>query len=419
MGKRDDSGITPTRTEAGVTTAPTLSAAEEIAELQAEITRLKGMLQAQAPTSDPDAAWPDEISYADYPYSGARLGGITKDRDSIRPTTDFQGLPEPTQDPARLEADFVRWGYCIVEDALSPAQVQAQVDRLQDQAAAERAAGLAKMSHRGAAQMVFNIVPKGQVFRDLVALETTAIQQAPLVEALLEKILGESFYLGTAHGSIVHQRGGRQELHQDQGYVPLPHPPYPLAVLIIYTYTSFSLAEGATYVVPGSHRNAAGDNLVTPEAEYEELARGKVMALAAPAGCAVLTDSRLLHSGGARTAPGTRLASRILYIRGFMRQQENQLAGMSEEMLDSLSPKLKGLIGFKTHYGLGMVDGNAMDPSKAKVQVGELSMSRPEEFEQDFDWRYSKIAKAMSEVEWNENVDYRGPRDDPANDEES
>jgi ectoine hydroxylase-related dioxygenase (phytanoyl-CoA dioxygenase family) len=410
MAQRDDSGITPTRADAGVTTAPTLSAADEISELRAELSRLKGLLGAQDRSLSQEMTWPDAITYDAHPYSGARLTGITKDRQAVRPTTDFQGLPEPTTDEAQLETDFVRWGYCIVKDALSNDQVQRQIDRLQDQAAAERSAGVAKLSHHGCAQMVFNILPKGQVFRDLIALEESAIDEAPLIERLLEKILGQSFYLGTAHGSIVHQGGGRQELHQDQGYVPLPHPPYPLACLIIYSYTNFSLEEGATYIVPGSHRDASGANLVNPDDEYENLAKGKLKALTVPAGCAVLTDSRMLHSGGARSAAGTRLASRLLYIRGFMRQQENQLAAMTDEMLDSLSPKLKGLIGFKSHYGLGMVDGNSIDPSKPKIQVGELSMSRPEEFEQDFDWRYSKIAKMMSEADWESHVDYRGPQ---------
>ena len=94
-----------------------------------------------------------------------------------------------------------------------------------------------------------------------------------------------------------------------------------------------------------------------------------------------------------------------------MRQQENQLAGMTEEMLNSLSNKLKGLIGFKSHYGLGMVEGNSLDPTKPKIQIGELSMSSPEEFKQDFDWLYSKIAKQMSESDWESFVDYRGERD--------
>ena len=48
-----------------------------------------------------------------------------------------------------------------------------------------------------------------------------------------------------------------------------------------------------------------------------------------------------------------------------------------------------------------MVEGNSLDPDKPKIQIGELSMSRPEEFKQDFDWRYSKIAKHMSESDQN------------------
>ena len=175
MAERDDSGITPTRAEAGVTTAPTLSAADEISELRAEVNRLQGLLRAQDPSASSGTSWPDEITYADYPYSGVRLTGITKDRQAVRPTTEFQELPEPTIDEAQLEADFVRWGYCIVKDALSPEQVQRQIERLQDQAAAEKAAGIAKLSHHGCAQMVFNILPKGQVFRDLIALEESAI----------------------------------------------------------------------------------------------------------------------------------------------------------------------------------------------------------------------------------------------------
>ena len=138
------------------------------------------------------------------------LVGMTKERDQIRPTSDFPELPIATTDRARLEADFIRWGYCIVKDALSQSQINAQIERMLDQADAERAAGVAHMSHRGAAQLVFNLLPKGQVFRDLVALEERAIQKAPLVEALLGKILGPDFYLATAHGSIVHQHGGRR-----------------------------------------------------------------------------------------------------------------------------------------------------------------------------------------------------------------
>jgi ectoine hydroxylase-related dioxygenase (phytanoyl-CoA dioxygenase family) len=383
-----------------------LSEHDELIELRREVARLQRQLDSTVREGE---NWPMTIPYGEQPMSGSRLMGITRDRERIRPCTDFPELPKPTTDQAQLEADFVRWGYCVVAQAMNQQQIDQQTDRLLDQAAAEKAAGIAHLSHHGSAQLVFNLVPKGQVFRDLVALETEAAAGARLIETLLEKILGTGFYLGTAHGSIVGQGGGRQELHQDQGFVPLPHPSYPLYCLIIWTYSEFSLEAGGTYVVPGSHRDAAGNNLVRPDSAFEELADERIVALCAPPGCAVLTDSRLLHSGGKRTAPGHRLASRILYARAMMRQQENQLACVPQTLIDQASPKLRGLLGFKPYYGLGMVDGNAIDPATPAVPIGELSMSRPEEFDQDFDWRYSGDARALAEREWDEWVDYRGP----------
>ena len=40
------------------------------------------------------------------------------------------------------------------------------------------------------------------------------------MKLLLTKILGRGYYLGTAHGSIVHERGGLQEMREDQGDPP-------------------------------------------------------------------------------------------------------------------------------------------------------------------------------------------------------
>ena len=137
------------------------------------------------------------------------------------------------------------------------------------------------------------------------------------------------------------------------------------------------------------------------------------MALTAPAGTCLVTDSRVLHSGGKRTQPGTRLASRILYARPEMRQQETQLACLTDAELAALSPKLKGLVGFRTFSGLGMVDGNTTDPDKPVTPIGELSLSRPASLNADFDWRYSEHARQLAASD--PEVDYRGPRNPAAN----
>lgn len=278
----------PSDKEAGVTTAPVLSEHDELLELRREVARLRRLLEPGVEEND---SWPETIPYGEQPMSGARLMGITRERERIRPSSDFPELPAPTADQAQLEADFMRWGYCVVADAMDQAQIALQTERLLDQAEAEKAAGIAHLSY---------------------------------------------------HGS------GRQELHQDQGFVPLPHPSYPLYCLIIWTYSEFNLEAGGTYIVPGSHRDAAGHNLVRPDTAYEELADERIVSLCA-------------------------------------------------------------LLGFKPYYGLGMVDGNAIDPAIAKVPIGELSMSRPDELEQDFDWRYSADARQLAERDWDEWVDYRGP----------
>jgi ectoine hydroxylase-related dioxygenase (phytanoyl-CoA dioxygenase family) len=411
--------VTPTLKDQGVTTAPTPSAAEEIAQLRAEIERLQAVIATGTPEGEAGAdrvaegAWPRRITYGRQVHSGSQLSGLSRERERIRPSTDFPELPAPTRDQEQLEADFIRWGYCLVADAMSPDQVRAQVDRLVDQAEAERAAGVARRANHGHSQTIFNLLAKGQVFRDLSAFEPSAAQGGPLVEDLVSRILGAGYHLATAHGSLVHERGGLQELHQDQGFVPLPHPPFPLYCLLIWLYTDFGLEEGGTYIVPGSHRDALGRNLVRPDSNYAHLAEERIVALTAPAGTCLVTDSRVLHSGGKRTQPGTRLASRILYARPEMRQQETQLACLTDAELAALSPKLKGLVGFRTFSGLGMVDGNTTDPDKPVTPIGELSLSRPASLNADFDWRYSEHARQLAASD--PEVDYRGPRNPAAN----
>ena len=51
-------------------------------------------------------------------------------RGSLHPHWQGQDLPRPTKDIARLRSDFLRWGYCMIEDALSEAQVSRVLTRV-------------------------------------------------------------------------------------------------------------------------------------------------------------------------------------------------------------------------------------------------------------------------------------------------
>ena len=355
---------------------------DENARLRAELSQLRGHGQtpSAAVFNDSDSwntATRAGIAYADgrSPTSALsasrllrQLAGLSKERleaGRIRNSSDIDCLPRPTADEGQLEADFVRWGYCLVADAMTPAQVRAQVDRLAEQAAAERQLGKATMTSSGErAQLVANLVLKGAVFRDAVEFKESAAQRGPLVDRLLAKVMGEGFGLGCAHGSIVHEGGGLQELHVDQGGLPLPYPPFPFGSLIIWCYTEFSLAAGGTCIVPGSHRTAGGATRFRDGADLRHLVDAEgLVAICAPPGACILTDTRVLHCGGRRSAPGTRYAMRCHYNRHFIRPLHEQSSAnlhVPEDVYDQLSPRLKQMMGVANY-----------DPAP----LGELSLA--------------------------------------------
>ena len=344
---------------------------DENARLRAELAQLRG--HGQTPPADDskgagwDSAMRGGIAYADgsshtSALSAGRLlkqlAGLSKERlaaGRIRNSSEVGGLPRPSADEAQLEADFVRWGYCLVADAMTPAQVRTQVDRLVEQAAAERQLGKATMTSPGErAQLVANLVLKGAVFRDAVEFKETAAVRGPLVDRLLGKVMGEGFGLGCAHGSIVHEGGGLQELHVDQAGLPLPYPPFPFGSLVIWCYTEFDLAAGGTYVVPGSHRTASGATRFHDGADLRRLVDSELglVAICAPPGTCILTDTRILHCGGRRTAPGTRYAMRCHYNRHFIRALHEQSSAnlhVPSAVYALLTPRLKQMMGVASY----------------------------------------------------------------------
>ena len=352
---------------------------EENARLRAELAQLRAFQDGASRDAGWQMAMDHGIGYADgrSPTSAMSAGrllrqltGLTKERlkaGRIRDSSDFDYLPKPSADEAKLEADFVRWGYCLVEDAMSPSQIRDQVERLTEQAAVERDLGVAiGTSRNDTAQLVNNLVLKGAVFRDAVEFKASAAQRGPLVDRLLTKIMGEGFGLGCAHGSIVHTGGGLQDLHVDQGGMPLPYPPFPFGSLIIWCYTEFNLANGGTYIVPGSHRTADGRTSFHEGADLLALVDGEpgLVAICAPAGTCILTDTRVLHGGGRRTAPGTRYAMRCHYNRHYIRALHEQSTAnlhVPDDVYELLSPRLKQMMGITV---------NNHEP------VGELSLAR-------------------------------------------
>ena len=110
----------------------------------------------------------------------------------------------------------------------------------------------------------------------------------------------------------------------------------------------FSPENGATEMVPGSHRRA---DPAEPPAESAE-------PLVAPAGTVVAFESRIWHRTGSNRTTGARAAAFAWYTKPIYRTQENWFLALDDEVLESASDKLLTLLGYHAK-GLGLVYGRS------------------------------------------------------------
>jgi len=101
-----------------------------------------------------------------------------------------------------------------------------------------------------------------------------------------------------------------------------------------YALTEFTATNGATRVVPGSHKWEAGR---TPEPDEICLA---VM----PRGSALIYAGNVLHSGGANEEPARRIGLYLGYIPSWLRPIENQLVTNEPEDIFNLPEAAQKLL---------------------------------------------------------------------------
>jgi ectoine hydroxylase-related dioxygenase (phytanoyl-CoA dioxygenase family) len=128
-------------------------------------------------------------------------------------------------------------------------------------------------------------------------------------------------------------------MHADQGYVPAPWPPYPMATNVAWALDDFTAANGGTRFVPRSHLRDHG-----PEPAMDSR---DTVAMECPAGSVFVMDARVWHQTGPnRTADVTRAGLFAYYVRPFIRPQWNWYQTVTPELLARLSPAMREMLGF-------------------------------------------------------------------------
>ena len=121
-------------------------------------------------------------------------------------------LPEPTRDLTLAKRHMDEFGYCLLEGALAPAEVDALRERLFEQREAEAERNIGRMLP-DRKQLVVFLLNKGKVFRDMI------LHQG--LHAIVRHVLGEQYLLSSYHAHFAHP-GSKTAFHTDQFWMPPP-----------------------------------------------------------------------------------------------------------------------------------------------------------------------------------------------------
>lgn len=250
-------------------------------------------------------------------------------------TTTTAALPR-ARDVAEAKRQLTEHGLTIIEDVLDAEGLARVRDALKRGIEADAASGVQlhgfSFDPDRFNTRVFNLIGKDQVFRDLV--------QHPFALELARYLLDGPFLLSNFSANVTAPGSGAMGMHADQGYVPAPWPPYPLAINVAWALDDFTVENGATRFVRGSYLKDHGPGKGGERAE--------TVPILCKAGSIFVMDGRVWHQTGANVSrSGTRAGLFAYYVRPFIRPQWNWYLTLPPEVVRSASPVLREMLGYE------------------------------------------------------------------------
>jgi ectoine hydroxylase-related dioxygenase (phytanoyl-CoA dioxygenase family) len=104
----------------------------------------------------------------------------------------------------------------------------------------------------------------------------------------------------------------------------------------IWALTDFTSENGATQVVPGSHRWDYDRKAEREDVTQAEMSRGSVL----------VYSGSVIHGGGENRSEEDRIGINLTYALGWLRQEENQFLSCPPEIAKGIDPLLQELLGY-------------------------------------------------------------------------
>lgn len=149
-------------------------------------------------------------------------------------------------------------------------------------------------------------VPRGADWRHaLLDLDPTvqAVCRLPELLAVVGELIGERFFISQVEGREPLAGGGYQKLHRDLS----AQRPGDTVIALAY-FDDYGRANGATRIVPGSHRPAAGESPFNLDDD------SRSAQLSGAAGDIVVLDADLVHAGSLNPTGARRRSILIGYF---------------------------------------------------------------------------------------------------------
>ncbi|MBW2316644.1 MAG: phytanoyl-CoA dioxygenase family protein [Deltaproteobacteria bacterium] len=241
----------------------------------------------------------------------------------------------PDVDFEKHHALIQEQGYTILENAIEPelvAAIAADLERLEKELAIDEG----KNPFEGFKTVrIYNLLVHGETF------ESVPVHANVL--PLAERVLDPGLLVSSLSSIAIGADEAPQPLHADDQLIPLPKPHVPLVCNSIWAITDFTDANGATRVVPRSHRAEKSPN---PFEAHDTIPAEM------PAGSVLVYHGSLWHGGGANRTAARRVGLAMNYCVGWVRQQENQQLGIPRDIARGFAPRLRELVGYGVYNHL-------------------------------------------------------------------
>ncbi len=247
----------------------------------------------------------------------------------------------PTATGDEVAAALADAGCAVVDELAAPDVLDQLLDELEPWLAATPLGPDEFSGHR--TRRTGGLIGRSATARDLVV--------HPLVLDAVGQVLGHAtgYQLHLTQVIAIGPGQPAQTIHRDQwafDFFPFPSG-YEVQCNTIWAASDFRDENGATRVIPGSHRFEDRLRLTEADSVPAEMAKGSVL----------FYTGALYHGGGANRSDEVRYGLNLTYNLAWLRQEENQYLAVPFDVARTLPEPLLRLMGYaRGAYALGYVD---------------------------------------------------------------